>query len=672
MHAGGDESAEADVAALIATDRDQQIFEASSLIPVMYDFQRPYGTSSSSTAAPKQAEDEIAEQPRHLMQVVHKKTGATRQLATFKKPLSSVGQDRLRSFLSSLQRASGGTESIVKVLEVFEDYMDVHLVLEDCTGGTAYERIINRHYFTEQEAAVIVRHMLHSILALHEQAKMYHGCLGPDSFRFLADAPQAPLKMTDFGIELKVHRWDAAERRRMSSITGADAGGGGGNPTPPKLQVRNWPVQAFYETWKLVFVAPEFAPRDQTGPCRRQNLLCDSRRMDNLYEEDEDHEQIDEQALAKELEEHADWCQQESTGRASASHKRLEQADVWSLGAIAYLLLCGYPPFFAPSRSAILDRVQQSEVAFDPPFWSKITEEAKSFCSECLVRLCEGRLTLRGALEHPWIKGLADTSPQGAMFTSFLPNLSRFHRTAIVETLAANMLATRLKREDMHSFLRRCREIDMYGAGFFTASDLKHVLSAMGHADVAEAVAARFLHTFRHPAESYVDYTALLDSVFLRQRRQFEESLWRNFIRASQSRGRDSEQDGELALDDLNDVLSDPVIIGLLREDFLEGLVCVEEATLQRFLENSIKEYCATCGAKRVNFHQLCALLLRFVRMYVDDARPGAWSAQGGPKGESPGSDRANPAGGSTSLPSSSRVQIQAVAQNDALSRYTL
>ncbi|CAK0842167.1 unnamed protein product, partial [Prorocentrum cordatum] len=45
--------------------------------------------------------------------------------------------------------------------------------------------------------------------------------------------------------------------------------------------------------------------------------------------------------------------------------RRSEATDMWSIGAIAFLLLCGYPPFFAPSRNAVLGRIQLGEVAFD-------------------------------------------------------------------------------------------------------------------------------------------------------------------------------------------------------------------------------------------------------------------------------------------------------------------
>ena len=78
----------------------------------------------------------------------------------------------------------------------------------------------------------------------------------------------------------------------------------------------------------------------------------------------------------------------------------------------------------------------------------------------------------------------------------------------------------------------------MASSGFFTASDLKHILSALGHPQIAEAISSRFLQTFRHPGESYIDYMALLDSVRLRQQRMFEDELWRHFQRVLQSSGR--------------------------------------------------------------------------------------------------------------------------------------
>jgi len=112
-----------DVAWQIATDRRQQLYEAASLIPVLYDVRPPE-----------------PDEQQNLATAVHRRTAVTRQLATFKKPVSSTAQERLNSYILSLQQLSASSDAVVRLFEVFEDYMYVHLLLEQCTGGTVYEK----------------------------------------------------------------------------------------------------------------------------------------------------------------------------------------------------------------------------------------------------------------------------------------------------------------------------------------------------------------------------------------------------------------------------------------------------------------------------------------------------------------------------------------------------
>merc|ERR1719221_777828 len=132
--------------------------------------------------------------------------------------------------------------------------------------------------------------------------------------------------------------------------------------------------------------------------------------------------------------------------------RKLEAADAWSVGAITFLLLCGYPPFFAPCRHAILSRIDKTDFSFDPPFWSKISEEAKDFVQQCLHGTPSRRLSVINALQHPWIQSLADTSPSGSMLSSFSLNLRRFYRTSLIEAFAANSLAAKLSHDDARTF----------------------------------------------------------------------------------------------------------------------------------------------------------------------------------------------------------------------------
>jgi len=78
--------------------------------------------------------------------------------------------------------------------------------------------------------------------------------------------------------------------------------------------------------------------------------------------------------------------------------------DIWSVGTVAYIMLCGYPPFNGRSDSDIFDAIMGGRLAFPKLAWSSKSDEAKDFM-KCLMRMDpHSRLTAKEALEHPWIR----------------------------------------------------------------------------------------------------------------------------------------------------------------------------------------------------------------------------------------------------------------------------
>jgi len=81
--------------------------------------------------------------------------------------------------------------------------------------------------------------------------------------------------------------------------------------------------------------------------------------------------------------------------------------DVWSIGVIAYILLCGYPPFYDEDGNDdnLFAQIMKGEYEFDSPYWDNISEPAKDFISHLICVDPKRRFTCKLALEHPWISG---------------------------------------------------------------------------------------------------------------------------------------------------------------------------------------------------------------------------------------------------------------------------
>ncbi|MED6236908.1 MAP kinase-activated protein kinase 5 [Ataeniobius toweri] len=86
----------------------------------------------------------------------------------------------------------------------------------------------------------------------------------------------------------------------------------------------------------------------------------------------------------------------------------LQSCDLWSLGVIIYIMLCGYPPFYSKHHSRTIPKDMRKKImtgSFDFPEdeWSQISEMAKDIVRKLLKVKPEERLTIEGVLTHPWL-----------------------------------------------------------------------------------------------------------------------------------------------------------------------------------------------------------------------------------------------------------------------------
>ncbi|PRD30650.1 UNVERIFIED_CONTAM: MAP kinase-interacting serine/threonine-protein kinase 2 [Trichonephila clavipes] len=102
-------------------------------------------------------------------------------------------------------------------------------------------------------------------------------------------------------------------------------------------------------------------------------------------------------------------------GEASPYDKR---CDLWSLGVIMYILLCGYPPFYGccggdcgwergsaceACQSMLFECIQRGVYEYPEREWAFISEEAKSLIGHLLVKNASQRYSAETVLNHPWV-----------------------------------------------------------------------------------------------------------------------------------------------------------------------------------------------------------------------------------------------------------------------------
>ncbi|CAI5938585.1 unnamed protein product [Closterium sp. NIES-65] len=260
---------------------------------------------------------------------------------------AKFGVVEMKREIAAMKRVSGH-ESIVQLQSVHEDPESMHLVMDYCDGGELYEAVERHGRFPEKEAARVFKQLVSAVAYCHSQGVM-HRDVKPENILLSASAASASSSSSSSAI--------ARSGGNSGAVSGADS-------------IRAAPKGV---------AAPREAVSVKLADFGLAVLLAKGEKASGiagspLY-------------MAPEV----------------VSSEYDFAADVWSLGVVLYILLCGAPPFGGKDDAQIMRSICHDGPDFSSPAWQSVSAEAKLFVRCLLVKDPARRPPAYKLLAHPWI-----------------------------------------------------------------------------------------------------------------------------------------------------------------------------------------------------------------------------------------------------------------------------
>ncbi|KAK3106265.1 hypothetical protein FSP39_016329 [Pinctada imbricata] len=256
-------------------------------------------------------------------------------------------------------------QNIVKLYEEYETPDKIYLVMELVKGGDLFDAITQSVKFGEVDSAHMVKDLCNALFYLHSRS-IVHRDLKPENL--LVSLP------------LCLHSWSIVHR----------------DLKPENLLVS---LPLYLHSWSIL-VHRDLKP---------EKLLVHRNKDGTISLKLADF------GLAMEIKELIYTVCGTPTYVAPEILSEIGyglEVDMWAVGVICYILLCGFPPFRSPDRNQteLFEFIKAGEYEFLSPYWDNISPYAKDLIEHLLVVEKKKRYSAVETLSHPWILCNGDMS----------------------------------------------------------------------------------------------------------------------------------------------------------------------------------------------------------------------------------------------------------------------
>ncbi|KAI3989034.1 hypothetical protein MKX01_033070 [Papaver californicum] len=226
------------------------------------------------------------------------------------------------------------------------------------------------------------------------------------------------------------------------------------------------------------------------------------------------------------------------------------ESDVWSIGVITYILLCGRRPFWDKTEDGIFKEVLRNKPDFRRKPWPSISHSAKDFIKKLLVKDPRARLTAAQALSHSWVRegGNASEIP---IDISVLSNMRQFVKYGRLKQFALRALASTLNEDEMSDLRDQFDAIDGDKNGSISLEEMRHALAKDLPWKMKEPRVVEILQAIDSNTDGLVDFQEFVAATLhVHQLEEHDSEKWQLRSRAAFEKF-DMDRDGYITPDEL-------------------------------------------------------------------------------------------------------------------------
>ncbi|KAH9318450.1 hypothetical protein KI387_020219, partial [Taxus chinensis] len=241
------------------------------------------------------------------------------------------------------------------------------------------------------------------------------------------------------------------------------------------------------------------------------------------------------------------------------------ESDVWSIGVITYILLCGKRPFWDKTEDGIFKEVLRKELEFREKPWLSISASAKDFVRKLLMKDPDVRLTAAQALSHKWVRedGDALNIPLDISVLANMRDFVKYNRLKQLGLrnkadkfegfywLCLQALASTLDIEELADLRDQFNVIDIDKNGTITLEEIRQALSKDRPWIVRESRVLEILQAMDSNRDGLVDFQEFVAATLhVHQLEEHDSVKWQRRSKAAFEKF-DFDKDGYITAEEL-------------------------------------------------------------------------------------------------------------------------